>query len=79
VTGAVPQLKVMVPPLLTAELSAPKVQLAGVPVPTTVVGFDVSAGVPAAGMAVLQEPLGLPAIVTAPVSGAGVAPLSGDA
>ncbi len=38
VTGAAPQLNVMTPPFSTAALSAAKVQLAGVPVPTTAVG-----------------------------------------
>ena len=38
VTGAVPQEKVMIPPLVTAACSGLKVQLAAVPVPTTLVG-----------------------------------------
>jgi hypothetical protein len=33
-----PQSNVMTPPFVTAALSAPNVQLAAVPVPTTVVG-----------------------------------------
>ena len=38
-------------------------QLAAVPVPTTVVGCDVSAGCPAAGTPAVHEPSGLPACV----------------
>jgi hypothetical protein len=49
VTGALPQLKVMTPPVCTAAVSAAAVQLAAVPVPTTVVGFEVSAAMAAAG------------------------------
>jgi hypothetical protein len=37
-------LKVMIPPLLAAAWSWLKVQLAGAPVPTTVVGLETSAG-----------------------------------
>jgi hypothetical protein len=36
------------------------VQLAAVPVPTTVVGFDVSTGCPSAGTPVEHDPFGLP-------------------
>jgi len=44
VTGEVPQLKVMTPPFATAELSELSVQLAAVPLPTTVVGCETFAG-----------------------------------
>jgi hypothetical protein len=44
------------------------VQVAAGPVPTTVVGCDVSAGLPSAGTPALHEPLGLPARVVAPPS-----------
>src|SRR5450432_3511004 len=62
VTAPLPQLKVMTPPEVTAALSALNVQLAAVPVPTTVVGFETSAGFPFVGTPALQEPLGLPAV-----------------
>src|SRR5471030_2580175 len=61
VTAPLPQLKVMTPPWVTAALSRLNVQLAGVPVPTTLVGFETSAGFPFVGTPALQEPLGLPA------------------
>src|SRR5450432_111421 len=61
VTAPLPQMKVMTPPEVTAALSALNVQLAAVPVPTTVVGFETSAGFPFVGTPALQEPLGLPA------------------
>jgi hypothetical protein len=61
VTGALPQLKVMTPPLPTAVLSAAKVQLAAVPVPMTLVGLDTSAGCPLVGTPALHDPFGLPA------------------
>src|SRR5438552_8837454 len=61
VTGSAPQANVMMPPLVTAACSALKVQLAAVPVPTTVVGVAVFTGWPRAGTPALQEPLGLPA------------------
>jgi hypothetical protein len=53
----------MTPPFCTAAFSAAWVQLAGVPEPTTVVGWLVSAGVPPAGTPVEHEPLGLPAVL----------------
>jgi len=56
----------MTPPLVAAACSWLKVQLAAVPVPTTVVGLETSAGWPLAGTPVLHEPLGLPALVTVP-------------
>ena len=43
VTGLAPQLNVMIPPVAIALLSCANVQLAGVPVPTTVVGAEVLA------------------------------------
>jgi hypothetical protein len=44
VTGLAPQLNVMIPPFAIALLSCAYVQLAGVPVPTTVVGVEVLTG-----------------------------------
>src|SRR5262249_47406516 len=58
VKGAGPQSKVTTPPVFTAWLRAPKVQLAAVPVPTTVVGLEVSTGFPCAGTPALHDPLG---------------------
>jgi hypothetical protein len=55
VTGALPQLNVMTPPAVTAVFSLANVQLAGVPVPTTLVGLETSAACPPAGMPVEQE------------------------
>ncbi len=68
VTGAVPQSKVMTPPWVTAVFSDANVQLAAVPVPTTVAGCDVSAGCARAGRAVLHDPWGLPGCIAAPPS-----------
>jgi hypothetical protein len=69
VTSPDPQSKVMMPPLVMAASSASKVQLAAVPVPTTVVGLEVSASVIWLGRgSVLQEPSGLPADGNAPAS-----------
>ena len=62
VTGSLPQLKVMTPPLPTAVLSALKVQLAAVPVPITEVGVETSAGWPLVGTPAVHDPLGFPAI-----------------
>jgi hypothetical protein len=59
VTGAGPQAKVMTPPAATAATTAAEVQLAAVPVPTTLVGWEVSAGRASAGIA--AWPLLLPA------------------
>jgi len=42
VCGAPPQANVMTPPLATAATNASLVQLAAVPVPTTVRGFETS-------------------------------------
>jgi len=66
VTAPSPQLNVMTPPAVAAACSAPNVQLAAVPVPTTAVGLDVSAGWPFAGTPALHEPFGLPAPPVAP-------------
>ncbi len=57
----------MIPPLVTADCRCPKSQLAAVPVPTTVVGFDVSAAWPRAGMAIVHRPLGALASMTVPL------------
>src|SRR4051812_49706118 len=54
VTAAVPQLNVTTPPFVTAVFSAANVQLAAVPVPTTVVGWETSAGWAPAGSAPVQ-------------------------
>nr|WP_238434858.1 MULTISPECIES: hypothetical protein [unclassified Frankia] len=59
VTGFGPQLKVMTPPAATAATTAAEVQLAGVPLPTTRVGCEVSTVAAVAGTAAL--PAGLPA------------------
>lgn len=63
--GAGPQLNVMTPPAATAAMNASLVQLAGVPVPTTVRGLATLSGCASAGTA--QLPFGLPA--AGPVSG----------
>jgi hypothetical protein len=69
VRGLGPQLNVMIPPPLTALDSAWNVQLAGVPLPTTVVGWLVSTACASAGnVSVVQEPLGLPATGNVPAS-----------
>jgi hypothetical protein len=60
VTGSVPQSNVITPPALTAALSAANVQLAAVPVPTTVVGCEMSTGLAAAGTPARHVPSGLP-------------------
>src|SRR5437763_11018894 len=59
VTGAGPQLNVMIPPAATALTTAAEVQLAPVPVPTTWSGWPVSTGRASAGT--VAWPLGLPA------------------
>src|SRR5436190_22796148 len=61
VTEPPPQSNVTMPPFETAALSASNVQLAAVPVPTTVAGFDVSAGCPPAGTPAAHDVSGLPA------------------
>jgi hypothetical protein len=59
VTWSGPQLKVMMPPSLTAPTTAAEVQLAGVPVPMTRVGVAVFTACAAAGTTAV--PSGLPA------------------
>jgi hypothetical protein len=51
VVGALPQLKVITPPLATADTKASLVQLSGVPVPTTVRGLDTSSACASRGTA----------------------------
>src|SRR3954454_14309573 len=58
VTGLLPQLKRIVPPLATAETTAAEVQLAAVPRPTTRFGWEVSTARASAGTAAC--PAGLP-------------------
>src|SRR5580658_6436703 len=60
VAGALPQSKVTMPPLATAAESALKVQLEAAPVPTTVVGVEVSTSWPRVGTPVLHEAPGFP-------------------
>jgi hypothetical protein len=79
VTSSDPQSKVMMPPLVTAAFSASNVQLAAVPVPTTVVGLDVSASdIWLGGASVLHEPSGFPATGNAPASPASFAEAPDD-
>src|SRR5579883_3145728 len=79
VTSSDPQSNVMMPPLMTAAFRASKVQLAAVPVPTTVVGLEVSASFIWLGTgSVLQDPSGLPAGGNAPASPASVAEAPDD-
>ncbi|GAB3187123.1 hypothetical protein GCM10027259_53020 [Micromonospora palomenae] len=59
VTGSGPQSKVMIPPAATARTTASEVQLAGVPVPTVLVGREVSTARASAGT--VAPPFGLPA------------------
>src|SRR5436190_11673129 len=61
VTAPAPQLNVMTPPAVTAVCSALNVQLAAVPVPTTVVGLEVLAACARLGTPALHEPFGFPA------------------
>jgi hypothetical protein len=74
VTGAQPQLNVMTPPFATAASSAANVQLPAVPSPTTVVGFETSAGWPPAGTPAVHAP-GLPALGVVPQPPSVVGPL----
>jgi hypothetical protein len=60
VTASLPQSKVMTPALPTAVSSALNVQLAAVPVPTTVVGLETLAAWPFVGTPAWQEPFGFP-------------------
>jgi hypothetical protein len=75
VTGALPQLKVITPPLVTAVARAENVQLAGVPVPTTLVGVETSASVAPAGSALLHD-VGMLVSVTIVPASVGVEPES---
>jgi hypothetical protein len=59
VVGLGPQSNVMMPPFATAATKASPVQLAGVPVPITIVGFETSSACASAGMG--AWPSGLPA------------------
>src|SRR5664279_4025243 len=59
VTGSGPQLNVVMPPFATAATNASPVQLAGVPVPITVVGDDTSSACPSGGT--VAWPSGQPA------------------
>src|SRR4051812_14038298 len=63
VSGLAPQANVMTPPLATAATNALAVQLAGVPLPTTVVGCDTSSSAASAEIAQpppgVTEPLGV--------------------
>ncbi|MGO8877616.1 MAG: hypothetical protein ACLQNG_17870 [Acidimicrobiales bacterium] len=58
VTGFLPQLKVMIPPALTAASTAADVQLAGLPWPITWLGWLVLTALPAGGTG--KCPSGLP-------------------
>jgi hypothetical protein len=59
VVGSGPHLKVITPPFATAATNASPVQLAGEPVPITVVGFDTSSACASGGTTAL--PSGFPA------------------
>ena len=63
VTAPLPQLKVMTPPRVAAGLELAEAAFPWLPVPTTVVGLETSAGWPLAGTPALHEPLGFPALV----------------
>src|SRR6188768_3347974 len=74
VTGTGPQSNVITPPWLTADCRASNEQLAWLPVPTTVVGLEVSAGCPEAGTPALHLPSGFPAAVSPAAPAAPTAP-----
>ena len=57
VAGSDPQAKVITPPCATAATKASPVQLAALPLPTTVVGLDTSSGWASEGIA--QFPVGV--------------------
>src|SRR5437763_3046511 len=79
VTGAGPHANVMMPPAATATTTATDVQLSGVPVPTTRVGWDVSTARASAGT--VAAPAGLPggaAVVGPGTDGAGVTAAAAD-
>jgi hypothetical protein len=69
VTGAAPQLNVMIPPAATALTTAAEVQLPGVPVPTTWSGLLVFTAFAAAGTAAC--PAGFPGRGSVRTFGAG--------
>src|SRR5437764_2438841 len=71
VSGAGPQLNVMIPPTAIAETSSSEVQLAGVPLPMIRLGWLMSTAWPSAGTA--AWPFGLP------VAGSAAAVAVGDA
>src|SRR4051812_8097756 len=81
VTGAGPQLKVMMPPAATAFTTAEEVQLAAVPLPIVRVGWLVSTARAALGIEAC--PAGLPglgrSLGATGLDGAGVALTLGDA
>src|SRR4051812_33042006 len=72
VAGAAPQSKVMTPPFATAATNASAVQLAGVPVPTTVRGLVMLSACASAGTG--HMPLGLPAGGSVSLAGGGGPP-----
>src|SRR5262249_28046452 len=74
VAGAAPQSKVMTPPLATAATNAALVQLAALPVPTTVVGDETSSA--RASLGRVAPPSGLPAAGASPRSVGGGGPAS---
>jgi hypothetical protein len=76
VTGAGPQLNVMIPPAATAATTALDVQLAGVPLPIRRVGWEVSTALASAGT--LARPAGLPGLGRAAADGAGATDFDGD-
>jgi hypothetical protein len=55
VTALVPQLNVIIPPVVTAAFNAANVQLAAVPLPTTLVGLETLTAWAPEGSALLQE------------------------
>ncbi len=71
VTGSEPQSNVMMPPAATAATTARDVQLAGVPLPTTRDGREVSTARPSTGTA--TWPSGLPGGRAAPTAGTAAA------
>ncbi|MES1205476.1 MAG: hypothetical protein ABUS79_06020, partial [Pseudomonadota bacterium] len=73
-TGVGPQLNVTTPPFMTAVCSALKLQLDADPLPTTVVGVELSAAWPFAGKPALHAPFGFPACPADPPV-AGVPPV----
>ena len=69
VTASGPQSNVMIPPLRHGGVERGEGAQAGVPVPTTVVGDDVSTSWVSLGSAIgVHEPVGLPGVGNAPLS-----------